>query len=47
MAAKWEIPITVTKEKLYSIDENLWGTGHRVRRHRGSLGARRPTTCTP
>jgi argininosuccinate synthase len=24
-AAKWEIPITVTKEKLYSIDENLWG----------------------
>ena len=25
LAAKWEIPITVTKEKLYSIDENLWG----------------------
>lgn len=24
-AAKWEIPISVTKEKLYSIDENLWG----------------------
>ncbi len=24
-AAKWEIPITVTKEKVYSIDENLWG----------------------
>ncbi len=24
-AAKWEIPIEVTKEKLYSIDENLWG----------------------
>jgi argininosuccinate synthase len=24
-AAKWEIPIGVTKEKLYSIDENLWG----------------------
>jgi argininosuccinate synthase len=24
-AAKWDIPITVTKEKLYSIDENLWG----------------------
>jgi argininosuccinate synthase len=24
-AAKWEIPIAVTKEKLYSIDENLWG----------------------
>ncbi len=25
LADKWEIPITVTKEKLYSIDENLWG----------------------
>ncbi len=25
LAAKWEIPITVTKDKLYSIDENLWG----------------------
>ncbi len=25
LAARWEIPITVTKEKLYSIDENLWG----------------------
>jgi argininosuccinate synthase len=25
LAAKWEIPITVTKEKLYSIDDNLWG----------------------
>ena len=24
-AAKWEIPIAVTKDKLYSIDENLWG----------------------
>ena len=24
-AAKWDIPLTVTKEKLYSIDENLWG----------------------
>jgi len=24
-AAKWEIPISVSKEKLYSIDENLWG----------------------
>jgi argininosuccinate synthase len=24
-AAKHDIPITVTKEKLYSIDENLWG----------------------
>ncbi len=24
-AAKWEIPIAATKEKLYSIDENLWG----------------------
>jgi len=24
-AAKWEIPLTVSKEKLYSIDENLWG----------------------
>ncbi len=24
-AARWDIPITVTKEKLYSIDENLWG----------------------
>ncbi len=25
LAGKWEIPISVTKEKLYSIDENLWG----------------------
>ena len=25
LAEKWEIPITVTKEKLYSIDDNLWG----------------------
>ncbi|MDA8356992.1 MAG: argininosuccinate synthase [Actinomycetota bacterium] len=24
-AAKWDIPITATVEKLYSIDENLWG----------------------
>jgi len=24
-ASKWEIPLSVTKEKLYSIDENLWG----------------------
>jgi len=25
LATRWEIPITVTKDKLYSIDENLWG----------------------
>ncbi len=24
-AAKWDIPVSVSKEKLYSIDENLWG----------------------
>jgi len=24
-AAKWEIPIGATREKIYSIDENLWG----------------------
>ncbi|HET8990321.1 MAG TPA: argininosuccinate synthase [Acidimicrobiales bacterium] len=24
-AQKWEIPITATREKIYSIDENLWG----------------------
>jgi argininosuccinate synthase len=24
-AQKWEIPIKATKEKIYSIDENLWG----------------------
>ncbi|MGC8463880.1 MAG: argininosuccinate synthase [Acidimicrobiales bacterium] len=24
-AERWSIPLTVTKEKLYSIDENLWG----------------------
>ena len=24
-AAKWDIPIAATKEKIYSIDENLWG----------------------
>jgi len=23
-AEKWEIPIKATKEKIYSIDENLW-----------------------
>ncbi len=25
LAERWEIPISATKEKLYSIDENLWG----------------------
>ncbi len=25
LAARWEIPIEATKEKLYSIDENMWG----------------------
>lgn len=25
LALKWEIPISASKEKLYSIDENLWG----------------------
>src|SRR4051794_18699064 len=25
LAAKWDIPIAATKEKLYSIDENMWG----------------------
>jgi argininosuccinate synthase len=25
LAARWEIPIEATKEKLYSIDENAWG----------------------
>jgi len=25
LAAKWDIPITASKEKLYSIDENMWG----------------------
>ena len=25
LAAKWEIPITVTKDTMYSIDDNLWG----------------------
>jgi argininosuccinate synthase len=25
LAAKWEIPIEATVEKLYSIDENMWG----------------------
>jgi argininosuccinate synthase len=24
-AEKWEIPVVATKEKIYSIDENLWG----------------------
>ena len=24
-AKKWHIPVTATKEKIYSIDENLWG----------------------
>jgi argininosuccinate synthase len=24
-AGKWEIPVRATKEKIYSIDENLWG----------------------
>ena len=25
LAAQWDIPIEATKEKLYSIDENMWG----------------------
>src|SRR5215470_8929823 len=25
LAERWEIPIEATKEKLYSIDENMWG----------------------
>src|SRR3954468_1068263 len=25
LADKWDIPISATKEKLYSIDENMWG----------------------
>jgi argininosuccinate synthase len=25
LAEKWEIPISASKEKLYSIDENMWG----------------------
>ena len=25
LAGRWEIPIEATKEKLYSIDENMWG----------------------
>jgi len=25
LAGKWDIPISATKEKLYSIDENMWG----------------------
>ncbi len=25
LAGKWEIPIEATEEKLYSIDENMWG----------------------
>ena len=25
LAAKWDIPIEASKEKLYSIDENMWG----------------------
>jgi argininosuccinate synthase len=25
LAEKWEIPITATKDKVYSIDDNLWG----------------------
>ena len=25
LAERWEIPISATKEKLYSIDENMWG----------------------
>ncbi len=25
LAARWDIPISVTMDKLYSIDENLWG----------------------
>jgi argininosuccinate synthase len=25
LAAKWDIPVSASKEKLYSIDENMWG----------------------
>ena len=37
-AEKWDIPIKATKEKIYSIDENLWGRADRVRGHGGSVG---------
>ena len=35
--AKHDIPIQQSKEKLYSIDENLVGPRHRVRRDRGPV----------
>ena len=46
LAAKWDIPITATKEKLYSIDDNLWGEAIEC----GAIEdpwAPRPMTCTP
>ena len=45
-AAKWDIPLSVTKEKLYSIDENLWGKAIEC----GVIedpGTGRLRTCTP
>ena len=37
-AAKWDIPLSVTKEKLYSHRREPVGQGHRVRGDRGPVG---------
>ena len=46
-AARYDIPIEATKEKIYSIDENLWGRAIECGVHRGSLGARRRRPLHP
>ena len=43
---KHDIPITATKEKLYSIDENLWGRAIECGEHRGPVGAPPPERRT-
>jgi argininosuccinate synthase len=44
-AYRHEIPITATKEKVYSIDDNIWGRAHRVRRDGGPVETCRPRRC--
>ena len=43
-AARYEIPIEATKEKLYSIDENLWGRAIECGASRTPGRRRRPTS---
>ena len=48
LAAKWDIPISASKEKLYSIDENMWGRASSAAcsRTRGRRRREEPYTLT-